>query len=164
MASNTRDAKYSRKYRAEHREQVRESNRAYVAANREKYQALAQKYRDEHRAELNAKSRAYRLANPEKRRGYHANRREMLRTAAGNYTDAQWVALRAWLGDVCVACGDNGPLTADHVVPITAGGSNDIGNLQPLCGSCNSAKHDKTIDYRDPVLLAAFIEITKGTI
>lgn len=30
--------------------------------------------------------------------------------------------------------------TADHIVPLSAGGTNDAHNLQPACGPCNSSK------------------------
>ena len=39
-------------------------------------------------------------------------------------------------------------LEADHVVPLTRGGSDDISNSQPLCGSCNRRKFVDTVDYR----------------
>jgi 5-methylcytosine-specific restriction protein A len=56
----------------------------------------------------------------------------------------QW---RATHGDTCPGWGDREPhavvapniLTADHVVPYAAGGSDD-GPLSVLCRSCNGAK------------------------
>ena len=42
-------------------------------------------------------------------------------------------------------------LTVDHIVPVSLGGKNTIDNLQPLCLTCNSKKHNKIIDYRDNV-------------
>lgn len=57
-----------------------------------------------------------------------------------------WRALRAKLlrGAYCVICGHpgstNNPLSLDHVVPKARGGSDDPGNLQPLCRQHNSAK------------------------
>jgi len=45
--------------------------------------------------------------------------------------------------------GDTGvALEADQVVPLTRGGTDDIGNIQPLCGSCNRKKFVSIVDYR----------------
>lgn len=64
------------------------------------------------------------------------------------FTQAEWEALCTSYGRQCLACGATEPLTADHVVPRSKGGSLDISNIQPLCRSCNSAKGDREIDYR----------------
>ena len=51
----------------------------------------------------------------------------------------------------CIRCGKSEPeikLTVDHVIPITKKGSNDIGNIQPLCYSCNASKQNRIMDYR----------------
>ncbi len=43
----------------------------------------------------------------------------------------------------CISCGSRKELTVDHIVPITRGGTDDMGNLQTLCRSCNAAKGNK---------------------
>lgn len=43
-------------------------------------------------------------------------------------------------GHKCVHCGTENGLTLDHIVPWSAGGSDDESNLQTLCQSCNSRK------------------------
>ncbi len=48
----------------------------------------------------------------------------------------------------CLACPSKDKLEIDHIVPISRGGENKIGNLQTLCKSCNSRKRDNFIDYR----------------
>lgn len=40
----------------------------------------------------------------------------------------------------CVKCGRKDMLSVDHIIPVVAGGSDDLGNLQTLCRVCNSAK------------------------
>lgn len=66
----------------------------------------------------------------------------------GTVTRQQWKLVCDFYNNVCLCCGKKKSLTIDHVVPISLGGKSDIENLQPLCGSCNSSKRDKTIDFR----------------
>ncbi len=44
------------------------------------------------------------------------------------------------LGRRCLGCRRHWATTADHVLPLTLGGTNDPENFQPLCRSCNSKK------------------------
>ncbi len=80
----------------------------------------------------------------------------------GSYTAKQWQDLKAQYGNKCLCCGTpegERPLTIDHVIPVSLGGPNNIGNAQPLCQICNSAKGAKSTDYRPirtvPMLLVA---------
>lgn len=70
----------------------------------------------------------------------------------GSYSDSEWECLKAKYDYRCLACGKQEPeitLTADHIIPISAeGATNYIHGIQPLCRKCNSAKGQKTIDYR----------------
>lgn len=74
--------------------------------------------------------------------------KKQARRAAGNLTVAEWRSVLEEFGEQCLACGSHDPITIDHVIPISKGGSNTRDNVQPLCGSCNSSKADKTVDYR----------------
>jgi hypothetical protein len=69
--------------------------------------------------------------------------------ASGRFTIAELEALCERFGWRCVGCGQECPLGADHVVPLKKGGSNAIGNIQPMCGSCNSTKRAEIIDLRN---------------
>lgn len=43
-------------------------------------------------------------------------------------------------GHKCKACGGKPPLEVDHIMPVSAGGSGDMSNLQALCVPCNRKK------------------------
>lgn len=59
--------------------------------------------------------------------------------ARGTHTEEEWLALVESFAGACARCGDR-PVTKDHIVAISRGGSDSIDNLQPLCRSCNSLK------------------------
>ena len=73
------------------------------------------------------------------------------RGAVGTFTRKEWEELKSKYNSMCLCCKQQEPfikLTADHVVPLARGGTNDISNIQPLCNTCNSRKFTKAIDYR----------------
>jgi len=55
-------------------------------------------------------------------------------------SDAQWSALRAAWGG-CAYCGASGrPLQKDCVLALSRGGRYTLGNIVPVCASCNASK------------------------
>ncbi len=73
----------------------------------------------------------------------HRARQEANRpSAAARGYDARWRRIRAKFLKAhaeCVECG--APATvADHIVPLSQGGTNDWDNLQPLCKRCHDRK------------------------
>lgn len=87
---------------------------------------------------------AYRIKSDHKRRA-----RE--RDAPGQFSAEDFNTLCAKYGNRCLKCGRSNWdvfLTADHVILLSAGGSNWIDNIQPLCQPCNSSKGRQTTDYR----------------
>lgn len=40
----------------------------------------------------------------------------------------------------CVFCNSRGPLEVDHIIPWSAGGSDDMDNLRTLCRDCNQTR------------------------
>lgn len=75
-------------------------------------------------------------------------RRLWAKQSPTSYTKAEWLGLCAKYKYRCVCCGKRRPLTVDHIVPLSRGGSNGIENIQPLCKPCNQKKFTHTIDYR----------------
>lgn len=79
----------------------------------------------------------------------HINRRRKAQKKAngGNHSLLQWEQLKAICNYMCVKCQKKEPeikLTADHIVPISLGGTDSIDNIQPMCGSCNASKGNRS--------------------
>lgn len=49
-------------------------------------------------------------------------------------------------GGKCYYCGETGNLGADHVLPLSRGGTNDIENLVACCERCNKSKGGRTVE------------------
>lgn len=82
---------------------------------------------------------------------YRELRRKRLYESIGSHSLEEWMKLKKLHLNRCLSCNKSEPeikLSRDHVIPLSKGGSDFISNIQPLCRSCNSKKHDKTIDYR----------------
>lgn len=71
------------------------------------------------------------------------------RDRAGTFTTQEWVELCNKYNNRCIACGKQGKLEVDHIVPLSCGGTNTIDNIQPLCRRCNASKSARIIDYRN---------------
>ena len=59
----------------------------------------------------------------------------------------RWLVLRSQVLSAeprCLSCLQHGRLSAanevDHIVPLQHGGTDDVGNLQPLCHDCHANK------------------------
>lgn len=73
-------------------------------------------------------------------------------SAARRGYGSEWREIRAKVlrrQPLCVQCAARGleekATDVDHIIPLRAGGTNDMGNLRPLCHSCHSrktAEHD----------------------
>ena len=93
-------------------------------------------------------------ADPEFRRArldrgkVHVYRRRQIKRIAGKYSVGEWRALCAKYDHRCLCCGEQKPLTPDHIKPLSRGGTNTIDNIQPLCLDCNMHKATKETDYR----------------
>lgn len=142
-----------RKYQEEHKEQIAAYKKVWTKANAARMAASKREYYERNRDEVIARSDEWYKNNAEKVKQFKANNRRKRRAARhaspGSFTAGEFEELCESYGNRCLGCGAAGVvLEADHVVPLTRGGTDDIGNIQPLCGSCNRGKFVKTTDYR----------------
>ena len=63
--------------------------------------------------------------------------------AVGNHTLKEWQNLKQLWNYCCSICSLKKPLTKDHIIPLSKGGTDFIENIQPLCRNCNSKKWNK---------------------
>ena len=121
---------------------------AYRERNKEKAADSARKSRLKNRESRIAYNKKYQKENPDKYKSYKQKRRAMGTEAGGSFTPSEWRDLCRKYDGRCLCCGRKKKLAADHVIPISKGGSSDISNIQPLCKSCNSRKFTGTTDFR----------------
>lgn len=89
-----------------------------------------------------------RIYASEQQRGRAKNRRRdaAIRAAgklSGHHTEQQWADLLKSHGGMCVKCHTAQNITRDHIIPLSKGGGDHIGNIQPLCMTCNIRKANK---------------------
>ena len=156
-------AKRHREWREANRDKVKAWAQTWVRPNPEARKAYEKAYREANKEKLTAVSLAWRLVNRERfdenAKAWHEanrprvqaiwrNRRSRVRGAKGSHTGEQILDLLRKQGNRCAECRKNlkAGYHADHIMPLARGGSNDIGNIQLLCETCNLSK-----GYRDPI-------------
>lgn len=138
-----------RQWRADHPERAREIRRRWSSTHTEAVNTIAGRYKERHSETIKTYQHGYQQANPGLYNALWHKRRAKQLGNGGSHTEAEWEALKVQFGGRCLFCGrTNRPLTKDHVLPITQGGTDGIDNLQPLCQPCNSAKGARHLDLR----------------
>ena len=145
-----------RRYQEEHWEQISEYKKRWSEDNNERVAVYKRDHYEHNREEIIARSREWAGNNLEKVKRFKADngrkRRAARHASHGNFTAKEFEELCRNYGNKCLRCGSTGVvLEADHVIPLTKGGSDSIANIQPLCGTCNRSKFVKTTDYRTPL-------------
>lgn len=125
----------------------KECNRSYRLANRESIREYQREYAFQNSETAVARANAWRKANGNQakisQRKHNHKRRALLRTN-GNFS-VTCRDLERLCSKNCFYCGALGTIEIDHVIPISRGGANSIGNLVPACPSCNRSKSNRTI-------------------
>jgi len=74
--------------------------------------------------------------------GRNAARAALEKSAPGLSRNERIKLMRVWMSQdqACAYCVTRSGTTVDHVVPLSRGGTNFVGNLVPACRPCNSSK------------------------
>lgn len=159
LQSSCRDCTraYFKTYYHEHKERLRDSTKRWVSENKAKATLMWAEYYKAHRDNYRDYHDRWIEENPERFQAIERKRQYRRRASledAGVFNAETWEGLCASFSYLCVACYEPRPLTVDHIVPLSRGGTNHVDNLQPLCRSCNSRKGTNTMNYRGWFMVA----------
>lgn len=141
-ACNPKVKEYQAKWKEDNIDKIRESQRKSYLKRKNDPLIRAK------RAEANKR---WRQKNMDRVLFLNHQRERKLRGLPGQHTYDQWLKLKKDYDHTCPCCGRKEPmitLTEDHIIPISMPGStNNIDNIQPLCGECNAKKYNKAVFY-----------------
>lgn len=127
-------------------ERRKEKMRAYYRKNKKRFIQKAKQWRTDNKKQTllsqQKSTKKWKSRNKDAVLVSNANRRALKKSAQGSYTKEQWQDLKRKYKYRCAICKKKKPLTQDHIIPLSKGGSNFISNIQPLCKSCNCAKYN----------------------
>ena len=142
-----------KRWRESHRDEARAASRRWYRNNKERCAENSKRWWRENPEKQKEYRDSWKAENPERTKEFWKDntyrRRALKAQAEGSFAYEEFVGLCNDLGWVCFYCGcdlDSETATADHMVPLSRGGANGIENIAPACQSCNSKKHDKTVE------------------
>ena len=150
-------AEYNRQQYQEHKDVIAVSNRERreerAEYDRQHYQkckvAVAKRcrqYYQEHRDERVESMHRWHREHPELVKASCHKRRALESSVDGSFTAEEFKVLCETFENRCAYCRQELPLTVDHKVSLSRGGSNRIDNIVPACRYCNMAKYTKTYE------------------
>lgn len=157
-------AEYGRQWRATNAESLAQKKRAYALAQKDNRAKYFRYYYLAHREQMIARAKEWRERNPDQSRQYFrkyhpawraankeatraiVRRRRAIRLKAqGSHTaediERQYKAQRGKCYYCAIMVGDK--YHADHVIPLSRGGSDGPENIVIACPACNQSKNNK---------------------
>ena len=88
------------------------------------------------------RSKKWHVDNPQRSREMYSakGKRRRARKYSADTRAVSRSELSHLLTRPCLACGTHEAITVEHLIPLARGGRHAIGNLAPLCQTCNSSK------------------------
>ena len=131
-----------KEYSARNPGAVSEANKRHYYANHERMLVRAAAFAKAHPEKNRENARAQYRKNPAKFAVYSRNRKARKKAAEGHHAAAEITALYQRQRGRCANCKASlkPGYHADHIIPLSRGGSNWITNIQLLCPPCNLSK------------------------
>lgn len=133
----------SKEFRKANPEKVRATKQKWRANNPKKHVQEVVAYGRRNPDKRSAISKRYKDKNALKYKTWNAERRVKLKNN-GVYRVSH-KEISQILARPCFVCNAIDKITIDHIIPVDLGGTHSIGNLQPLCSSCNSSKSNRVM-------------------
>lgn len=136
-----------RQYRAKNIEKIKAIDKAYYEKNKDRWKEYEIKRRQspDFRRKISETQKRWYLRNKEQKNVWTRNRRAKIKGLMGTHTKQDVLNLLRLQKSLCIYCRiDIGKsFHVDHIMPVSAGGHNDVSNLQLLCKTCNLKKNNK---------------------
>ena len=149
-----------KQYRARTKDKRASYMKQYTTDKAKELQEYRKRTYEANRNEILAKNKKWKHDNPEKAKALRSqakrNDRARRKGAEGSYTTKEFIAKCNEYNNCCAYCGAHEKLEPDHVVAISKGGTNYIGNIVPACHTCNVRKGSKS--YED------FLEVLRSEV
>jgi hypothetical protein len=149
QANRAKRLRQNLEWRLNNAQRKRQIDRQWYEANKDRVAARSKEYYERHKPQLIQAQKLWRQRNIERVRECarrHSARRRARSKPLVRATSKCISTLRALWNYKCAYCGKKGPLTDEHVFPVVYGGLDEIGNLVPACGTCNSSKQHKPVE------------------
>lgn len=140
---------YNKDWNIKNRELRNALNKKWKDANPEKVSRSGSARYERISEKIKESVKLYQSLNPDATAANSRNRRARKRSAEGRHGAMDVIAIFSAQRGFCANCNTrlfkSGPnkFHADHITPLSAGGSNWPANIQCLCPQCNLKKHAK---------------------
>lgn len=121
----------------------KEYKKEWYLKNKERLLLLRKERYEKNRERYNETNKKWQERNKEKVSFIKQQYKRRKRMAVGFFSFEEWELLKKKFDNRCANCKELKKLEADHIKPLSKGGTNFIMNIQPLCRSCNSSKGNK---------------------